>query len=260
MTLDERGRGEALLRLRIVEHPDLQWHEPLVAEVDRLLELARAELPEVEPPPVAPLGDVLGIEARLVRVGLAELGGHEHVLARLVPEVVAELRPGAAVLPAALDLERARIEAGEAARGVAVGVAEHREDDVVTGHAVDRVRARVSGRARDLLGLDHVLDPRTARVVGHVEHVDARRAEARHHEMRAVGPVARRAAAVPAEVVQLVAGVGHRRLVNDPPILGIDHGEEVGCPHAGALVHAGDVQELLGRRAHRVSGRGIERR
>ena len=48
-----------------------------------------------------------------------------------------------------------------------------------------------------------------------------------HDQMRAIRPVARRAAAIPAEVVQLVADVGHRRLVDDPAVLGIDHGEEV---------------------------------
>ncbi len=56
--------------------------------------------------------------------------------------------------------------------------------------------------------------------------------------MRAVGPVAGRRAAVPAEVVQLVADVRHRRLVHDPAVLGVDHGEEVGlrrrlCLRAG---------------------------
>ncbi len=76
--------------------------------------------------------------------------------------------------------------------------------------------------------------------------VDPRRAEAGHDQMRAIGPVARRAAAIPAEVMQLVAHVRHRRLVHDPAVLGVDHGEEVGLVHAGALVQAGEIQELLG--------------
>ena len=46
--------------------------------------------------------------------------------------------------------------------------------------------------------------------------------------------------------MQLVAHVGHRRLVHDAAVLGIDDGEEVGLVDAGALVHAGEIQELLG--------------
>ena len=67
-----------------------------------------------------------------------------------------------------------------------------------------------------------------------------------HDQMRAIRPVTRRAAAIPAEVMQLVAHVGHRRLVHDPAVLGIDHGEEVGLVDAGPLVQAGEIQELLG--------------
>ena len=59
---------------------------------------------------VAPGGDVVEVEARLVGVGLAELGGREHVVARLIPEVVVELGVRPAVLPAALDVERARVQ------------------------------------------------------------------------------------------------------------------------------------------------------
>ena len=46
--------------------------------------------------------------------------------------------------------------------------------------------------------------------------------------------------------MQLVADVRHRRLVHDPAVLGIDDGEEVRLVHAGALVQAGEIEELLG--------------
>ncbi len=46
--------------------------------------------------------------------------------------------------------------------------------------------------------------------------------------------------------MQLVADVGHRRLVDDPAVLGVDDGEEVGLVDAGALVQAGEIEELLG--------------
>ena len=105
-----------------------------------------------------------------------------------------------------------------------------------------------------LVVLDHLLDPWSLRVVGHVEHVDARGAKARHDQMRPVRAVAGRAAAVPAEVVQLVAEVGHRRLVDDPAVLSIHDGEEIRLLHAGARVQAGEIEELLRWRLARLCG------
>jgi hypothetical protein len=40
--------------------------------------------------------------------------------------------------------------------------------------------------------------------------------------------------------------------MNDPSLLRIDDREEVRLLHAGAAVQAGDVEELLGRRAGRL--------
>jgi hypothetical protein len=162
----------------------------------------------------------------------------------------------AAVLPAALDLEGPGVEHREAAGAVAVGVAEHADHDVVAGHAVNGVGAGQSRLAHDLVGLDHLLDPRAAGIVGHVDDVDARRAEAGDDQVRPVRAVAGGAAAVPAEVVQLVAGGRHLELVHDPPVLGVHDGEEVGPPRA--LVEARDVEELLGGGLHGLGGGGVE--
>jgi hypothetical protein len=202
-----------------VQPADLERHEPRLAEIDGLLQAASRDAPEVEALPVAACRHVVDVEAWLVGVRLAELRGDQGVLARLVPEVVVHRRRLAAVLPAPLEVERPRVEHHEAARPAAVGVAQHAHDHVVPRHAVDGVRARVAGLAYQLLGLDHLLDPRLARVVGHVQHVDAREAEARDDQVRAVRSVAGRAAAVPAVVVELVPRVRHRRLVHDPPVL-----------------------------------------
>jgi hypothetical protein len=61
-------------------------------------------------------------------------------------------------------------------------------------------------------------------------------------------------------VVQLVADVRHRQLVNDPAFFGVDDGEEVRLGDARALVQAGEVEELLLRRRDRVLRRAVERR
>jgi hypothetical protein len=48
-------------------------------------------------------------------------------------------------------------------------------------------------------------------------------------------------------VVELVADVRHWRLVDDFAVLGVDDGQEVGCPDAGPFVEAREVEELLRR-------------
>ena len=97
-----------------------------------------------------------------------------------------------------------------------------------------------------------------SRIVGHVHDVDARRAEAGHDQVGAVGAVARRRAAVPAEVVELVADVRHRQLVGDLAALGVDDGEEVGLLHARPPAQAGEVEKTL--RGACIASRGdVER-
>ena len=54
--------------------------------------------------------------------------------------------------------------------------------------------------------------------------------------------------------MQLVADVGHRQLVHDPALLGIDHGQEVRPVHGSALVQASQIEKLLRRRLERLSG------
>ena len=71
--------------------------------------------------------------------------------------------------------------------------------------------------------------------------------------MRAIRPMAGRATAVPAEVMQLIADARHRRLMHDPATLGIDDGKEVRLVHAGALMQAGEIEELLGPGLPRLS-------
>ena len=58
--------------------------------------------------------------------------------------------------------------------------------------------------------------------------------------------------------MQLVADVRHRCLVHDAAVLGLDHGEEVRLLDAGALVEAGEIEKLLGRRLDRVGGGRVE--
>jgi hypothetical protein len=123
----------------------------------------------------------------------------------------------AAVLPASLHLEGLGIEDREAAGTGTVAIAEHAHHDVVAWHAVHGVGTRVARSLGELLRFDDALDLRPARVAADTQHVDPRRAEPGDDQVRAVGAVAGRAAAVPAEVMELVPEVRHRGLVDDFP-------------------------------------------
>ena len=61
-------------------------------------------------------------------------------------------------------------------------------------------------------------------------------------------------------MVELVAGRRHRQLVDDAAVLGVDDGEEVRRVDTCALVQAGEVEELFGRRLHRLLRRAVEGR
>jgi hypothetical protein len=60
-------------------------------------------------------------------------------------------------------------------------------------------------------------------------------------------------------VVELVAWVRHRKLVDDPTVVRIHDRQEVRGTDAGALVQAGEIEELLGGRLHGVLWRAVER-
>ena len=199
---------------RVVRRPQLEHHLVLGPEVDLLHVLARLEVPDVQPVAVLVAEQQLADQAVLDHLRRAPLARDDGVVVEVPPEVVRELLRAAVVLPGALDREVVVVEQEDAAGPVAVGVAERRDVDPVRA-AVDGVRAAVAGLAGDLLGLDDLHELRRARVVLDVEHVDARGAQPGHEQVAALDvrvrrPRAqRRRARVPAEVVQLVAHVGH---------------------------------------------------
>jgi hypothetical protein len=48
---------------------------------------------------------------------------------------------------------------------------------------MDSVRSGIAGLAHELVGLDHLLDSRPARIVGDVDDMDTRGAEAGHDQV-----------------------------------------------------------------------------
>ena len=97
--------------------------------------------------------------------------------------------------------------------------------------AVHGVRRGVARSLRQRLRLDHLDDPRLPRIGLRVEDVNARRVDARHDQIPPLHVRMRRVraqagtAGVPAEVMQLVAGVRHVGLADETAVavrLGID--------------------------------------
>ncbi len=167
---------------RIVRRAQLEDQLVLLAEVDLLQVLALGEIPEVQPAAVLAAEQHFRHEPVLERVGRAPFAGHHGVVAEMPPDVIGELLRPAIDLPAAERLEALVIHHEDAARRLAVRVAERRDVDAARP-AMDGVRARVAGLLGDLLRLDHLDDLRLARVGLGVEDVDARGAQARHDQV-----------------------------------------------------------------------------
>src|SRR5205085_953526 len=111
-------------------------------------------------------------------------------------------------------------------------VPEHGDHDPPVGQAVDGVRGGQLGLADHLVRLDHLVHLRGGRVGG-IDDVDTARDQAGDDQVAAGPDPVATGAGVPAEVVQLVAGVRHRQAVDDLGVglrhrIDVDGGEEVG--------------------------------
>ncbi len=266
----DHDADEAVLLARVVRGPELEHHLVLVADVELLHVLAVLQVPHVHGVAVLAAEELLGDDAALEHRRRRPLARDERALVQVPTEVVLVALRAGLVLRRAERLERLAVEPEQPARLVrTVRAAETAHVDRV-GAAMRGVGARVAGLRRELVGLDRLHDLRRARVVLHVEHVDARRLEAWHDEVAAldVRPRRRRAqcgaARVPAEVMQLVAG--RRELdgrddlaVGVRAALEVDHPERV-RPRLLVGLEQRDVRERLLRRLHRELGRGIETR
>jgi hypothetical protein len=125
---------------------------------------------------------------------------------------------------------------------------------------MDRVRGGIAGAPGERLGLDDLHDLRLARIRLRVEDVDARGIDPRHDQIpplhvrvRRVGAQAR-AAGVPAEMVQLVAGDRHPGLADQAAValrVGVDVHDADRVGRAALLgVDQRQVGEPFGRRLH----------
>jgi hypothetical protein len=172
------------------------------------------------------------------------------------PHVVGEPLRTPLNFPAAENLEGLVIHKKHPAWAVSCSVAERRKVNAVRP-AMHRMWPAISCRLDELFRLDDLVEFRIARIRLGVDDVDARGAEARHDK---IAPLDMRvwriwakagAASVPAEMVQLVAGLCQVELAHDLRIalgfrIDVDHGECV--RHLAFRIESRHEGNCLGRR------------
>src|SRR6185437_10218904 len=124
---------------------------------------ALVEIPEMQLAPVFAAEQQLRHEARLEHVGRPPLARHHGVVAEMPPHVVGEFLRPALDLPAAEHLEALMVHEEDAARPLALLIAERAHIDAV-GPAMDGVRARVAGALGELLRLYYLDELRRPRI------------------------------------------------------------------------------------------------
>src|SRR5919202_1755974 len=232
-----------------------------------------AQVPDVQLVTIAALQEYLGVEPALDHIRRAPLAGDHGVVAQVPPEVVGEVLRSPLYLPSPQGVETLVIHDEDAAGTLPVGSTERAHVDTLRA-AVDGVGAAVAGSLVQLVWLYHLDYARLSRVGLGVDDVHARRAQTRDDQIPAlyvrVGCVGakRRAAGVPAEVVQLIAGSRHLHAPDDLTVslrarIGIEDSERVRAPVTVAVQGCARVQDrhigkLLSRRMHRHARRGVE--
>ena len=184
------------------------------------------------------------------------------------PEIVGEFLRAAIQLPLPEDIEALVIHHENSAGTVAVRSSQRAHQDSV-GTAMNRVRGCVSRARGQRLRLNHLHDLRVARIGLGIDDMDARRIDARHDQvaafhmgMRSVRAQAG-AACVPAEMMQLVAGIRHVHLADDMAVAGgcgIDV-HDAHCVVTAVILSVDhrDVRQLFRRRFHGHLGRRVKR-
>src|SRR5258706_11903479 len=185
------------------------------------------------------------------------------------PEVVGEVLWPPHSLPGATDAEIVVIEGEDAAWSLAARRAEGADVDGLCP-TMDGVRPAVARAGRHLPGGDDLHQLRLTGIGLGVEDVDARGAQAWHEQVAAfavrvvLAMTQAGATCIPAEVVQLIARVGHVYAANDLPIrggAGVDvHYTQCVGPAGVLSVQGYDVCQLFARRIHRQPRRWVEGR
>src|SRR5579863_548292 len=250
---------------------DFERHLVIGAEIDRLHIAPGPQIPEVEVVAVLVREQVFRNDPVLELRRQPPLARH-HIVARQVPpEIVVQLLRSAVDLPTAEDLERFAVydkNTGRTVRAILAAAAK-RADVNPFWPTVDSVGPRIASLFEDFLGLDDLMDLRLGGMGLGIDHIKARRTDARNDQIAPLEegvPGKRRQgrrAGVPAEMVEFVALVGHRHRVDDLAIsrgavLDVNDGERIGLRRVAA--EQSGVSEFLRRPFHRELRRRVKGR
>src|SRR5215471_12280045 len=181
------------------------------------------QIPNVQLVPVAATQQYFRIHSILHHVGRAPFAGDDGVVSQVPPEVIREFLRAAIQLPFPENIEALMIHHENSAGTAAVRSSQRADQDSV-GTAMNRVRRCVSRARGQRLRLNYLHDFRIARIRLGIDDVYARRMDTRHDQIAAfyMGMRGMRAqtgaAGVPAEMMQLVAGIRHVNLANDTAV------------------------------------------
>ena len=168
----------------VMQKPRLEGDKSVRSQIDRLLDLAVLEIPEMDVLAVFPARHILQIESGHESVGRGPFGRNHHVVAGLIPEVVVILHLAEILFPAADNLEILG-QMQKTARPVAIGIAQHRHDDF-RAQTVHRMRRGKVGPGLDLVPVNGLVKHRLARVGGSIHDIEIRGADAGNNQILAL--------------------------------------------------------------------------
>src|SRR5262245_7699037 len=166
----------------IMRRAKLEYELVLFAEIDFLEMLTPGEIPEMQLATVFGAEEHFGNKTVFERVRCAPFARHHRVVAKMPPAVIGKLLWSAIDLPPAERLEILRVHDKDAAGRLAVLVAERADIDAARA-AMHRMRPRITGFLRELLRFDRLDEFRFFWIGLCVEDVNARGAQARHHQI-----------------------------------------------------------------------------
>src|SRR6516164_10156664 len=147
--------------------------------------LALGEIPEMQAPAIFAAQQNLRHQSIFESVRRAPFAGDHGIETKVPPGIVAKLLWAAINFPAAERFERLVIHDKDAARRLAILVAERGHIDAARA-AMHGVRPRVASLLGDVLRLDDLDDLRFARVGLGVENINARRPQAWNNQITAL--------------------------------------------------------------------------
>src|SRR4029078_206147 len=256
------GSDKAMAAVGIVMEPDLQRDQTVLAKVETLLWFLFLEIPEMDFAAVFEMADLLKIETRHEVIGRGPFRGDHHIVARLIPEVVAEFDSAHRAFPAADDLE-ILVEMQIAAGRIALRTAQHGDDDL-GAEAMHGMRCGKIGLGLDLTAFDDFEQRRATGIGASVDNVEVGRAHAGHDQIFPFHPgiaVAGRAR-IPAHVVKLIPDTRHLETRNHlavgrTPRIRIYGAQIVRLLDARAGIYCNRIEQFFARRLHRFGGRSI---